>query len=298
MKHSHFIFSLALSFISTLCVQANESISRSILSNNLEQLRKEYHSARDALAEINSTRKQAAKRDRNLSNDQKRANSQERSKVWHPAFLKCKSSYEQYIFSLVKAFATMPTGNPELKDIQGELLQQHPKNSLTESYVNQLSLLANAIHPHLINESLENDRADFFVQITKPTGSIKFEDTLNLIGISSEPQGWNIQATYSLSHLRAGNISAARKENEKLIRKSKKLSKNGIGLNYRKEGDVRSYKSLHREFLLHRALIEAVASKNTDAKENLAKAQSMDEKEEIKNEQQPIVQEIESLLGA
>ena len=55
--------------------------------------------------------------------------------------------------------------------------------------------------------------------------------------------------------------------------------------------------SLNREFLLHRALIEAVASKKADAKENLAKAQSMDEKEEIKNEQQPIVQEIKTLLG-
>ena len=46
--------------------------------------------------------------------------------------------------------------------------------------------------------------------------------------------------------------------------------------------------SLHREFLLHRALIEAVVSKKAEAKENLAKAQAMDEKEEIKNEQQPI----------
>ena len=36
--------------------------------------------------------------------------------------------------------------------------------------------------------------------------------------------------------------------------------------------------SLNREFLLHRALIEAVASKKADAKENLAKAQAMDEK--------------------
>lgn len=56
--------------------------------------------------------------------------------------------------------------------------------------------------------------------------------------------------------------------------------------------------SLHREFLLHRALIEAVASKKAEAKENLAKAQARDEKEEIKNEHQPIVQEIKTLLGA
>ena len=55
--------------------------------------------------------------------------------------------------------------------------------------------------------------------------------------------------------------------------------------------------SLHRELLLHRALIEAAASKKADAKENLAKAQAMDENEEIKNEQQPIVQEIKTLLG-
>ena len=300
MRNLHFILSLALFFISTLCVQAENSISPSVLSNNLEQLRKEYHSARDTLAEINSSMKQAAKRDSKLSSEQKLANSQKRSRRWLPAFLKRNSSYEKYLFSLVNVFAVMPAGNPELEDIQGELFQQHPKNcknTLTESYANQLSLLASAIYPQLIKESLGKDRAEFFVQITKPTGSIKFEDTLNLLGIQSEPQGWSIQATYSLSQLRAGNISAARKENEKLMRKSKKLSKNGTGMNYRKEGDVRSYKSLHREFLLHRALIEAAASKKADAKENLAKAQAMDENEEIKNEQQPIVQEIKTLLG-
>ena len=41
---------------------------------------------------------------------------------------------------------------------------------------------------------------------------------------------------------------------------------------------------LNRESLLHRDPIEAVASKKAEAKENLAKAQAMDEKEEIKNE--------------
>jgi hypothetical protein len=44
--------------------------------------------------------------------------------------------------------------------------------------------------------------------------------------------------------------------------------------------------------------IEAVARKKVDAKENLEKAQAMDKKQEIKNEQKPIVREIKSLLGA
>ena len=97
--------------------------------------------------------------------------------------------------------------------------------------------------------------------------------------------------------LRAGNIYTARKENEKLLKKSSKLSEGkGRGLNYRIEGNVRTYKSLNREFLIHRALIEAHAKMHQEAKEFLSKALEMHEVDEIKKSQSFIIREIESLI--
>jgi hypothetical protein len=143
MKPNSFTFVLASFCISMLCVQAKESIQ----SNDLEQLRKQYHSARDALAEINSTREEALKREKNLPDDQERVNSQEILKVWHSAFLKCNSSYEKFIFSLVKTFATLPAGNPELKGIQEELMENHPKNIYTAKGDARLIVLKRSMVP-------------------------------------------------------------------------------------------------------------------------------------------------------
>jgi hypothetical protein len=132
-------------------------------------------------------------------------------------------------------------------------------------------------------------------KLLKPTGRIKFEDRMRFIGITVEPQKWNIQADYSIAQLRAGNIYTTRKENEKLLKKSTKLSK-GRGLNYRTERNVRTYKSLNREFIIHRALIEAHAKKQQEAKEFLSKALQIHEVDEIKKSQSFIIREIESLI--
>ena len=87
------------------------------------------------------------------------------------------------------------------------------------------------------------------------------------------------------------------RDSEKLLKKSSKLSEGkGRGLNYRIEGNVRTYKSLNREFLIHRALIEAHASKYQEAKEFLSKALEMHESDEIKKSQSVIISEIESLI--
>ena len=118
---------------------------------------------------------------------------------------------------------------------------------------------------------------------------------MRLIGITVEPQSWIIQAAYSLAQLRAGNISTARKENVKLLRKSEKLSQKGHGINYRKEGDVRTYKSVYREYLLHRALIESHAKEKGLAKKYLTRSLKIEEDEEIKSEQNLIIREINSL---
>jgi tetratricopeptide (TPR) repeat protein len=182
--------------------------------------------------------------------------------------------------------------------VKEELIAQHPENSkkkLTESYHNQLSLISNACYPELIKGRILPKKASFLAKLLKPTGRIKFEDRMRFIGITVEPQQWSIQADYSIAQVRAGNIYTARKENEKLLKKSTKLSK-GRGLNYRIEGNVRTYKSLNREFLIHRALIEAHAKKHQTAKEFLSKALEIHEVDEIKKNQSFIIGEIESLI--
>ena len=140
-------------------------------------------------------------------------------------------------------------------------------------------------------------KASFWAKLLKPTGRIKFEDRMRFIGITVEPSKWNIQADYSIAQLRAGNTYTARKDNEKLLKKSTKLSEGkGRGLNYRIEGNVRTYKSLNREFLIHRALIEAHAKKHQEAKEFLSKALEIHELDEIKKSLSVIIREIESMI--
>lgn len=206
----------------------------------------------------------------------------------------------EYLARLTAAYVHLPENHPLFQKVKEEFIAQHPENSkkkLTESYHNQLSLISNACHPELINGSILPKKASFLAKLLKPTGSIKFEDRMRFIGITVEPQKWNIQADYSIAQLRAGNIYTALKENEKLLKKSTKLSEGkGSGLNYRMEGNVRTYKSLNREFLIHRALIEAHAKKHKQAKEFLSKALEIHEVDEIKKSQSFIIREIESLI--
>jgi hypothetical protein len=134
-------------------------------------------------------------------------------------------------------------------------------------------------------------------KLLKPTGRIKFEDRMRFIGITVEPSKWNIQADYSIAQLRAGNTYTARKENEKLLKKSTKLSEGkGGGLNYRMEGNVRTYKSLNREFLIHRALIEAHAKKHQEPKNFFQKHWKYTRWTKSKKVSQYIIREIESLI--
>ena len=67
-------------------------------------------------------------------------------------------------------------------------------------------------------------------------------------------------------------------------------------MNYRTERNVRTFKSLNREFIIHRALIEAHAKKHQEAKEFLSKALQIHEVDEIKKSQSYIIREIESRI--
>jgi len=221
-------------------------------------------------------------------------NGEKRSTVRRQA----KDSLVEYLARLTTTYVLLPENHPLFPKVKEELIAQHPENckkKLTESYHNQLSLISNACHPELIKGRILPKKASFLAKLLKPTGRIKFEDRMRFIGITVKPSKWNIQADYSIAQLRAGNIYTARKENEKLLKKSTKLSKER-GLNYRTERNVRTYKSLNREFIIHRALIEAHAKKQQEAKEFLSKALQIHEVDEIKKSQSFIIREIESLI--
>ena len=221
-------------------------------------------------------------------------NGEKRSTVSRQA----KDSLVKYLARLTTTYVHLPENHPLFPKVKEELIAQHPENckkKLTESYHNQLSLISNACHPELIKGRILPKKASFLAKLLKPTGRIKFEDRMRFIGITVKPSKWNIQADYSIAQLRAGNIYTARKENEKLLKKSTKLSKER-GLNYRTERNVRTYKSLNREFIIHRALIEAHAKKHQEAKEFLSKALQIHEVDEIKKSQSFIIREIESLI--
>ena len=226
---------------------------------------------------------------------------EENGEKWSTVHRQAKDSLGEYLSKLSSAYINLPESHHSFQNVKSELLFQHPKynkNKLTESYKNHLTLLANTFHNELIKENILPQKASFLANLIKPTGSIKLEDRMSLIGITVEPQSWIIQAAHSLAQLRAGNISTARKENEKLLRKSEKLSKKGNGINYRKEGDVRTYRSLYREYLIHRALIESHAKQKVLAKKYLTRALQIEEDKEIKSEQNLIIREINSLSNS
>ncbi|MEK9773948.1 MAG: hypothetical protein VW576_10345, partial [Opitutae bacterium] len=157
---------------------------------------------------------------------------------------------------------------------------EHSKHSLTVSYYERHSLLANAIMPHLYSQSLEKERADFFVKLLKPNFNTKMEDFFHFFKLPTEPQDWSVQTGYSLANLRAGNFSTARNENNKLIKKASKFDKNT------------ELQQLH----LHRALIEAQDGKKQEARKFLDKVLETTSSEALDKNSQKLVQEIEKVL--
>jgi tetratricopeptide (TPR) repeat protein len=141
--------------------------------------------------------------------------------------------------------------------------------------------LANAIMPHLYTESLDKERADFFVKLLKPSFNTKMEDFLHFLKLPAEPDDWSVQTGYSLANLRAGNFSTAGKENKKLIKKASKFDK------------ITELKELH----LHRALIEAHDGKEKEARNFLDKALEMNSSTALDPNSQKLVKETERALA-
>jgi hypothetical protein len=186
----------------------------------LDQLRKEYLSDKAALDRINQTKDRILEKNK----DQKMPNSgpewEKALEVCLPLRQKEKAIYPKYLNALVKAYCEFPQTDKKAEELKKEIETQHPdhsKNSLTESYYERHSLLANAIMPNLYNDDLNKDRAEFFVKLLKPSFNTKTEDFFHFFRLPVEPQDWSVQTAYSLANLRAGNFSTARKENKKLI---------------------------------------------------------------------------------
>jgi hypothetical protein len=265
---------------------------------SLDQLRKEYLADKAALNRINETKEKI----REKNKDQKIPNSgpewEKAFEEWLPLWQKEKASYPKYLNALVKTYCELPQTDKKARELKKEIEQQHPeysKHSLTVSYYERHSLLANAIMPHLYSQSLEKERADFFVKLLKPSFNTKMEDFFHFFKLPAEPQDWSVQTGYSLANLRAENFSTARKENKKLIKKASKFA----DLQKKKEEkgkDSRYAKSL-QDFHLQRALIEAQDGKEQEARKFLTKALEMNSSSALDPNSQKLVKETERALG-
>ena len=251
---------------------------------SLDQLRKEYLADKAALNQINETKEKI----REKNKDQKIPNSgsewEKVLEVWLPLRQKEKASYPKYLNALVKAYCKLPPTDQKAGELKKEIEQQHPehsKNSLTVSYYERHSLLANAIMPQLYIQSLEKERADFFVKLLQPSFNIRMEDFFHFLKLPAEPQDWSVQTGYSLANLRAGNFSTARKENKKLIKKASKFDK------------ITELKQLH----LHRALIEVHDGKEQEARKFLDKALEMNSSAALDPNSQKLVKETKRALA-
>ena len=264
----------------------------------LDQLRKEYLTDKAALDQINQTKDRILEKNK----DQKMPNSgpewKKALEVWLPLRQKEKASYPKYLNALVKAYCKLPPTDQKAGELKKEIEQQHPehsKNSLTVSYYERHSLLANAIMPNLYNDDLNKDRAECFVKLLKPSFNTKTEDFFHFFRLPVEPQDWSVQTAYSLANLRTGNLSTARKENKKLIKKGSKFA----DLQKKKEekGKDSRYAKRLQEFHLQRALIEVHDGKEKEARKFLAKALEMNSTAALDPNSQKLVKETERALA-
>ena len=149
--------------------------------------------------------------------------------------------------------------------------------------------------PHLYTEGLEKDRAEFFVKLLKPSFNTKTEDFFHFFKLPVEPQDWSVQTAYSLANLRTGNLSTARKENKKLIKKASKFA----DLQKKKEekGKDSRYAKRLKDFHLQRALIEAHDGKEKEAGKFLAEALEMNSSAALDPNSQKLVKETKQILA-
>ena len=267
------------------------------IQEQLDNLRKENLVDKAALAQINKIKDKILEKNK----DQKIPNSgpewNKATREWLLLWQKEKESYPPYLNTLVAAYCKMPPTDKKAGQLKKEIEQQHPeysKNSLTVSYYERHSLLANAIMPNLYNHDLDKERAKFFVKLLKPNFNTKMEDFFHFFRLPAEPQDWSVQTAYSLANLRTGNLSTARKENKKLIKKGSKFA----DFQKKKKEKVKNsrYAKRLQNFHLQRALIEAHDGKEQEAGKFLDEVLKTTPSEALDKNSQKLVQEIEQVL--
>jgi len=280
---------------STGLAQANGNNSAESLEL-LQRLRKEYQTDQIALDQINQTKEEILEKNKGQKNPRSGPEWSKAVHAWLPLFQKAEVSYQKYLNALVQAYCDLPFAGEQAKELGNEIAKQHPahsKYSLTVSYYNRHSLLANAIMPHLHHQDLEKERAEFFSRLLKPNANTKIEDLFHSFRLPAEPQDWSVQAAYSLACLRAGEISTARKENKKLIRKGARFAQLDKEETRFNKGDREELKML----LVHRALIEAHDGKVKEARKYLSQADENLPFQQLNQNSAKLVEEIEDILG-
>jgi hypothetical protein len=260
----------------------------------LEQTRKEYQADQAALDQIERKKEEILKKNKH----QKKPNSgpewSEALKVWLPLFQKAEASYPEYLNALVNAYCDLPNASAKAKELREEIEQQHPNSSITVNDQERRAQLANAALPHLLKPDLEKEKADFFARFLKIGFSTKVDDFFHLLGLNAEPLDWSEQVAYSIACLRAGNLSTARSQNKKLLKKATRFAE--IHQSYPEERRNPAFSKKVREFQFYRALIEAHDEKDKEARKFLSLALENTTVDKLGPEIQKLVQEVEELL--
>lgn len=252
-----------------------------------DKLLVEYTEARKALAEI----------PRPQRND---ANFRKKLGLWSDANQRCTDA-AQKLFPVLAEVATSARAEDyeiikfELKQIHGDLFVDR-----TQAGHDALSFFAKSIVPLLRDKKLAPERATLFADLTKPDQWVREYDKMMERGQLCEPVGWDIQDAYALALGRAGKFKEARRESDLLLKKVNLIITKGRlpGVGTYHHGVVRQKKSLQREFMCHRALIEALAGDAAKARAKLKEAHAIEEPDaEIKKSQMVLEKTISSLLN-
>ena len=120
------------------------------------------------------------------------------------------------------------------------------------------------------------------------------DDFFHLLRLPAEPQDWSEQVAYSIACLRAGNISTARSQNKKLLKKATRFAE--IHETYPEERRNPAYSKKVREYRFYCALIEAHDGKGKEARKFLSLALENTTIEKLDPIIQKLVQEIKKRL--
>ena len=232
-----------------------------------DKLWKEYSESREALAAI--PRPQLGEPD-----------FRKKLSVWSDAETRNREAARK-LFPVLAGMAAdvQEEADYELMEVELRQIQQDLTGSPTQASLNNSKYFAEVILPLVRDKKLAPTRASLFADLTKPGEWIRESDKIAERGQIAEPVGWGVQDTHALALARAGKFDAARKDSDLLLKKiTITLEKGRLPkLTMTHNGRSRTKPSLHREFLLHRALIEALAGDAKAAEERLAMAKKIEE---------------------